>query len=96
MYHDRYLEGLCKNAVLRHDCARNRRICRTIKLVLSMSILWTVVLGSIIWFTVFMQDIAYVERGYYAVGGEWPVVLIFTIVLIYIAGRVSARVVRHL
>lgn len=96
MYSDRYLEGLCKNAVLRHDCARNRMIRRTIKLVLSMSILWTAVLGSIIWFTVFIQDIAYAERGYYAVGGEWPVVLIFTIVLIYIADRISAWVVRYL
>lgn len=96
MYSDRYLEGLCKNAVLRHDCARNRMIRRTIKLVLLMSILWLAVLGSILWFMVFMQDIAYAERGYYAVGGEWLLMLIFTTVIIYIADRVSAWVVRHL
>ena len=93
MYENRYIEGMCRNTVLRHDCERNRRISRMIKVVMFTTVLWICVLAAIIWFTVLMQDLAYAERGYYAVGGEWPLVLVFAAVLIYLADRISAYVV---
>ena len=93
---ERYIESMCRSAVLRHDCARNRRISRMIKMTVFTALLWITVLAVIMRFTVFMQDLAYAERGYYAIGGEWPAVLLFAVVLVYLADRFSAWVVSRL
>lgn len=93
---ERYIESMCRSAVLRHDCARNRRISRMIKITLFTVVLWVCVVAVIMGFTVWMQDLAYAERGYYAIGGEWPVVLLFAAVLVYLADRFSAWVVSRL
>ena len=96
MYGDRYIEGMCRNAVLRHDCERTRRTGRMLKLVFFTAVLWTSVLASILSFAVWMQDLAYAERGYYAVGGEMLVILAFVAVVLYVADRISAWVVSRL
>lgn len=96
MYEQRYIESMCRNAVRRHECARNRKISRLIKITVFTILLWITVVAAIIWFTVLMQDLAYAERGYYAIGGEWPAVMVFAVVLIYLADRFSAWVVNRL
>lgn len=93
---EKYIEGICRNTVLRHDCARNRRISRMIKMTVATMAIWMFVVVAIIRFTVFMQDLAYAERGYYAIGGEWPAVLLFAVVLIYLADRFTGWVVSKL
>ena len=96
MYEQRYIEGLCRNAILRHDCARNRRINKMIKVTLFTILIWFFVAMAILWFAVLMQDMAYAERGYYALGGELIAVFVFAAILIYLADRFSAWVVSRL
>ena len=96
MYEQRYIEGMCRNAILRYKCARNRKIRRMLKITVFTISVWFFVAIAILWFAVLMQDLAYVERGYYALGGELIVVLAYSVVLIYIADRFSAWVVSHL
>ena len=67
-----------------------------IKITVFTALLWITVLAVIMRFAVFMQDLAYMERGYYAIGGEWPAVLLFAVVLVYLADRFSAWVVSRL
>ena len=83
MYEQRYIEGMCRNAILRYKCARNRKIRRMLKITVFTISVWFFVAIAILWFAVLMQDLAYVERGYYALGGELIVVLAYSVVLIY-------------
>ena len=96
MYEQGYIEGMCRNAILRHDCARNRKIRRMIKISVVTIFIWFFVATAILWFAVLMQDMAYAERGYYALGGELIAVFVFAAVLIYIADRFSVWVVSRL
>lgn len=87
----RYQEGLCRNYVLRLECQRKRKRWTSILQKAKRAIWNTVVmLGAtylILWEVVGFKQLAYMERGYDAIGGEYILIALVAIGIVKVADR---------
>ena len=88
---NRYQEGLCRNYVLRLECQRKRKrwtsILQGAKKAIWNTVVILVATYLFLWEIAGFKQLAYMERGYEAVGGEYILIVLVAIGIAKVADR---------